>query len=434
MRDPLRIVHRWALSSQTEPPPFVRAAMAQLQRRERARTHDPAPHRYKELTAQLLAMQDRAEAYERRRQLEDRLATYVRDQVMPVAGFDGELHKIVTRMHNCRRCGTFGWRPLEDSLVVAWDEKCGLVRLCPDEARHETERLADRYVPELLELKKKGYSLYYCVLTTPNVPAGELGKEKRRQFKRFYALLRRRHRRHGCACGTDPCPHKGKPLLPIAGALASQEDPLGARGDWNVHLNVIIATRAWLDWKALRAAWHWDLHIEKLRGGERELRRTFHELIKYAGAPVSSKSHDKSASDNNTALDAQGQEPTGAAWDKGTYRLADGRPTAPPMLAWPPLRWLEWWRAQGPRFRRTRTYGCLYNTPEPERPKLDQNVEWLGTIRRTGHGYAIVSPLSSIPGDKSTTARGPPAPYRMKPYVESGTDAWLRAYSGSAVH
>ena len=80
--------------------------------------------------------------------------------------------------------------------------------------------------------------------------------------------------------------------------------------------------------------WGANLHIRPVNPGN--LTRTVLELVKYATQPVPTKSA-----------------------EKRVRRTSD----APAMTEWPAEQWIEWWRAQQ-RFRRTRSYGCLYALDE----------------------------------------------------------------------
>lgn len=242
---------------------------------------------------------------------------------------------------------------------MIWDNKSGLVRLDPDEAHQEAQRVSARYKPHLVNLAEQGYRLYYAVLTMPHFASGQLRHGKDFIYNQFKNFLRKRH--------------LGKLLFPeIKGALVVQEDPLSAAGEWNVHLNVILVTDGYFDFGKARRAWGYNCHFRKLRGNADALGATFAELIKYACRVVPEKSADKAAAGSR----------------------------APAMTEWPPERFIEWWRAQK-GFKRTRTYGCLYGSkvPHPEAEDLS-DVTWLGTGTLSPAGFVIkLPPINLIPGD-----------------------------------
>lgn len=344
----------------------------------------------------------------RRREAEKELADYI-EQVAAAHPTDAsfmKLREIVIRMRNCRQHGTIGVKP-GGGHVVVWDDKCDLVRLCPDESREETKRMADRYVPEILrwQREKPGIRrIYSAVLTDHNYRPGQLEAGKRHLFERFKSeILQAKYQ----ACPVEfhripprartgstfeavrPDRRRTMPKFPqIQGAMVVQEDPLSSRGDWNVHLNVLLLVEGPFSYQELRQEWGRDLHVQQLRGDEDELRASVVECVKYAAQAVPTKSAEKKA---------------------------EGATEAPAMVEWPYVRWIEWWRAQQ-GFRRSRTYGVLHGVPDaPTVPMED--VEWIGTIQYDGSCYraSVVPPrqserVTSIPGDNSGSSGPPPGP------------------------
>ena len=246
---------------------------------------------------------------------------------------------VVARLRSCRTSGVVGRKP-DGNFIATWDEKCSLGRLCPDEARTETMRVVQKYVPEIRRwvFRKRGRRVYSAVFTIPNVQPGELEAAKRQLFELFKDWLRYHY---------DACPLEAGPggfrrtrrrrlaaFPQIQGALVVQEDPLSASGDWNVHLNVLLLTDGWLDFRLVRELWRNNLEIRLI--DPKNLTHTILEIVKYATQIVPTKSAEKRA------------------------RRATN---APAMTEWPPARWSEWWKAQQ-RFRRTRSYGCLYALDE----------------------------------------------------------------------
>lgn len=415
MRDPQRVIQNWTHSNAIEKPPYVVAAEKQIDRHHKAEDCNPCEIRIPAIAEARAAQKQKTAALQRKTELELQLADYIERKIVPASGYDDAIRKLPKRMRSCRKHGVFGWRPETGSAIMAWDEKCGLVRLCPHEARADAKRIEQRYLPEIESLIRRGKRIYFTVFTTPNVEAGKLAAEKKKQFKKFNRLIKKRR--------------AGRARFPIIGALVTQEDPLGAHADWNVHLNAFLVCDGWLDFGDLREAWHWDLSIRRLVGSHKEIAAAFRELVKYAAAPVSDKSTEhatRSAAELEISTGDLLPQP-GAAWsDTGPYRGPDGMPAPPPMLAWPPDCFLEWWDAQQ-RFRRTRSYGCLFKTPKPERIGL-QNVEWLGLIDWHNGRFHLSAALNLIPGDKSTNARAPPAPQKSTPLLDSVNRKWAEAY------
>lgn len=359
------------------------------------------------------ALQERIEADStdraRRRQAELELADYIESvaHVHPSSAEYFGLSRLVERMRACRQSGTVGLRP-DGGYVVVWDQKCDQVRLCPDEAREETRRVAERYVPFVLSWlrEKPTRRLFWLVLTDRNVPTGQLAEGKKAAWERFRSHIWK-GKYHACPLerrgrGYARTRRRTMPKFPgVKGALVVQEDPLSAAGDWNVHLNALLLVDGPLDYRELRQEWGRNLEIREVR--ERDaagLRAAVAELVKYAALAVPTKSAEKRAS---------------------------GQTRAPAMVEWPTERWLEWWAAQRGS-RRTRSYGVLYGVPSPPTVPLDE-VQWIGTLHYAGGYYrANVAPpprsaegVDSIPGNNFSasgpwaecsqgTGPGPPTP------------------------
>lgn len=326
---------------------------------------------------------------ERRRHAEHELADYIEATQPDLAG-------VVEGMRNCRMSGCVGLR-LGGGHVVAWDSKCHDVRLCPDQAREETRRLAEKYAPAVQRwaTAKPGRRVFYAVFTHGNYEPGRLRHGKAHLFRRWRRWLdatrpvtdgdrRRWHygpKKRRCA------------LFPgLAGALVTQEDPLSAAGDWNVHLNAILLVEGEFSFAAVREAWGCNVHLQQVTPDAGGLARAVSELCKYAAAHVGSKS---------------------------AAKHADGASKAPPMTQWAGERWREWYDAQQ-KFRRTRSYGALYRVPAPESEPLD-GVEWVGVIRFCDSGRYWVD---LIPGDNFSRSAAaipregyttPPPPPKTRP-------------------
>lgn len=386
---------------------------------ERARFGDPVGETGK--TPEEIQAEVEAENIDRgrRRVAELELADYIEHgaRYHPIEndlyGFDG----LVDSMRRCRQSGTFGYQ--DGGWVMQWDHKCGQVRLCPDEARGESRRVSERYVPAMLEWKraKPGRRrLFFCVLTTPNVPTGELEAGKRAAFQRFREILfgkadacpvefdriRPRDREPGGPAHQAVRPNRCRTMRrfpSIQGAHVTQEDPLSAHVDWNVHLNAVLLVEGELSFKRLRDEWGYQLEIREIRGTEAAIRSALVEAVKYAALAVPAKAAEKRAE--------------GAS--------------APAMVEWPFECFLEWWAA-GNGFRRSRALGCLYNTPKPE-GELQDLVRAVGRIRFDGHHYQVTVAqrdaggrcVDSIPMENNfrtsgpTTGPDPPTGRRARP-------------------
>lgn len=248
------------------------------------------------------------------------------------------LRDLAQRLYFCRQGGPFG--VADGELVVAWDDKCGHKKLCPDEARQESQRLEEKLAYHIYAAGRGGH-VHKGVLTLPNYPPGRLAEGMRYMMKRFRDRLIRSKR------------------LGIEGALVILEAPLSARGDWNIHLNFVLLTKRWLSYRELRKVWGYDVHVRKHSDfSERGLHKLFSELVKYALKSVSDKSLDARHCDD-----------------------------APPLIEWAPELFVEWYAAHHP-FRRTRTYGSLFRVPAPER-KAPQPVAWIGRLEYRGGKYHI---------------------------------------------
>lgn len=374
------------------------AELRRLERAEEAELYAPVTgaelewHK-EQLRIQFAAADAKRSTYERHRAAEHATAEFFERVMYPAfphrrvrrRGDDGatregrpEYLAIAERLRNCRLSGPFGVTSA-GALMVAWDEKCGLVRLCPDEAQAESQRLREAYEPGLLALVRRGCSIHRGVLTLKNYPAGRLREGKRYIFKRFRDRILRA-RRDGAA------------RFPIRGALVVQEDPLSARGDWNVHLNVILICDRFIDYGDLRAAWGANLEISRHppNYSDSAMARLWAETIKYAVRTVPEKSAAKAGA---------------------------GASSAPAFTEWPPELADEWWQA-GKGFRRSRSYGELRAFPAEFRQAAaaikSRSVHWLGRLDWRAGKYAITwrPALDSIRADNSPTPGARAGPWR----------------------
>jgi len=376
-----KIIHRWMMTRHPgqKVPPLVKHAYQWTERKAQAK----GPNCPKELLNLAILCRDeimaRGDAYKKRAKVREALADYLCDIVFRHKP-DFEFLKVAEKLRVARRTGTWGTRPNGD-VVTIWDDKSGLVRLDPDDAREESQRLAERYAPALLEKARAGIGIHYAVLTLPNFAPGKLAHGQKAIFRKYVNLLRKQA-------------NKQKLFPEIIGSMAILEAPLAAdRECWNVHLNVLLITRSKFApglYKRLRQAWYWNLEIKPVEANAGDLAQTFNELIKYPTRAVSEKSASKGS-----------------------------KSKAPAMTDWPAERFIEWFEAQK-RFRRTRTYGELYGkkVPKPESEGLD-GVIWHGRLECSPNWFYAQNPLPAplidlIPGDNSTTqatdqeSTGPP--------------------------
>jgi hypothetical protein len=295
------------------------------------------------------------------------LAQALKDRVLPLCGAKW-VHNYIDRLQGARWSGAYGYSLKAGKAVMFWDDKAGLSRLCPDDAREEAQRLSRKVLDPLEALQADSHALHYGVLTSPNAAPGGLRREMVAICRRFRkSILKAKH-----ADGSLVFPE-------IKGALCVLEAPLGSARDWNVHLNVIFVVKGYFDYEKLRRIWHWNLEIRKLAQGPGVVRGALSELIKYAVAATVAKSAQKADLESR---------------DEGA------RPPPPPMLEWTGGELLEWLRAMR-GFRRTRTYGCLFRLKKPKAEDLGQIV-WLGRVDYRGGRYRLSSALlDSIPEDKS---------------------------------
>lgn len=354
-------------------------------------------------------------AREERRAIEGALSDYVagcadvveRDPKWEHAA--GLMRDWATRAKYCRVSGHVG-RTESGGLRVAYDLKCENVRLCPDEAREHVRKVADKYVAEMLAWKQRESwhgrrRLHYAVFTVPNVPVGFLKQgidDALEQFKRFLDTrmdCTEEHReRYGYGKSKKqldmwrPAPRKWKevpkPGFPdltmrqsyydgegIHGALVQLECPMSARGDWNIHLNVILCTDGPFDYEKVREVWGHNVEFpansktgKRLAqcSDQRALAETLNEMIKYAAQHCAEKSE---------------------------HHRRTGQSAAPPMMEWGPHAFAEWFDASH-RSRWLRSYGCLFKVAAPKHER--EQVLWLGRITLTDSGTLWVDLPQSV--------------------------------------
>jgi len=318
-----------------------------------------------------------------RRRSELTLADYIEREIAPrYSAMEPGLFDVVDKLRACRQKGVVGVRP-DGRHLVMWDEKCRLGKLCPDEAREEQKRLAEKYVPAIEKFIKASHAhtVQYAVMTEKNVPAEELHEAKRRQYAKLAKMLRR------------------KVMRAVKGALVVQEDPLAIDGEsWNVHLNVILLVdkRINFDWGEVREQWGGNIEFKSAKKMEEITRKR----LQRKGMDVSNMSSVTVLTHAVMELCKYSAKITAGEEEKNTK---GNRKQAPVMTEWAPERWYEWWRANK-GFRRTRSYGVLYRLDEDDSDREDfSDVVWLGSVRFNGTQYECSIDL--ILADKSANLR-----------------------------
>ena len=265
--------------------------------------------------------------YSARREAEQDLAVYV-DEVAS-SQLRPDLYDIAERLHACRHSGPAGIKP-DGGLIIAWDTKCGLVRLCPDESREESQRLSEWYYPPMVEFseEKANQRLFYAVFTLPNFAPGTLAQGQREIFERFRKWREKQGEK-------------------LKGALAIMEAPLSAAGDWNIHLNVFLMVKGAFHYEQARADWD-GFNVEFYDEG-----RMAAIAAERLGQPVSFREALRYSLREAIKYSVQ------TVPEKSEHHASTGTSDAPALTQWPHERFAEWWDA-GKGFRRVRSCGALY--------------------------------------------------------------------------
>lgn len=279
-----------------------------------------------------------------RHQIRQQLADYMEENIKGCPFNERLYSEYVERLRSARTTGAVGIDPVTGRHITAWDDKVNCVRLCPDEAREETQRLTRKYAPEIFRLLEANpdYRCFYAVYTSDNVPVGELSEGKRSIYKEFANF-------HRTSWAKD-C---------IKGSFVIQEDPLAIdEKSWNVHLNVIHVVKGRFDYKEVRRRWGRNVEIKHIQGKPEAIAKAFLEVVKYAAKHIGEKSH-------------------------------DGHSKALGMTSWSWSQFHEWFMA-GKGFRRSRSYGCLYRFEGiPDKGVALEDVIWCGSIAHDGTAYQV---------------------------------------------
>lgn len=282
---------------------------------------------------------ERAPQWERRCAMEAAVADYILDIGQRTGR--GDLVEVARTMYDCHQRGPLMRVDVGD-VVVGWQAKCGMVRVCPHESYDDQKRVAEHYAPGIRELVDAGphRRVFYAVHQPDNYPAGSLADGKREAAARCRDWL--------------------KSIPNLVGALVCQEDPLSHRRDWNVHSNVLMVLEGDVDYAELRERAGCRVHLDQVRDVQgRGLLNAIAELIKYSAKLT------HVVDDETEATDLFGE-------------LAEQRRQAPALTQWSPAEFVEWWDAQK-GFRRVRSYGALYAIDGKRWDAADapQRAQWL---------------------------------------------------------
>lgn len=360
MRDAIGVVSRWIVKTADvlAPTPFVRACYRQLDRENQARSAHWIDWSDEDLGKLLQVVdQQRLEFHEEdsHTNVRSAVARYLEASVIPLCA-DPRLYSMPERLRDARQTGTLMYRRFDGRCMTIWDSKAGVPLLCPDDSREEGMRVARRYIPTIAGWRNNGKSVHKLVLNPPNIARGDLKVEMRALFKTFNKAFMKSGR-----------------FPEIKGALVSLEAPLSARGNWNVHLNVILLVDGFLDYNKIVSAWGHQFDAQRLRGDQAQIAAAMREMIKYAVQAMPGKSAD---------------------------HKRRGISEAPALIEWPGDAFLEWWEGHQ-HFRRTRSYGLLYGLEKPPKESLE-GFEAIGYVRHDGNRLVrTLTLLDSIPGDKS---------------------------------
>lgn len=327
----------------------------------------------------------------RRRRLAERALADRLDQVAdrnPGANCLYRFDRMAEKMRACRHTGTV-MVDREGRRRCIHDEKCGLLRYCPDESHEEAVRVLARYLPHVEAWQRERAArrrIFAVTPTVPNVPAEGLAAGIDGLWRRWRRLWR------GCRPGALTRGQDAQHPR-IDGALMAVESPLAADcSTWNVHAHGLLLVDGPLDYRALRAAWGCNIEIRQVKANSADLAAALAETVKYAARQTAAKVDDHAEA---------------------------GEGEAPPMVEWPDSAIVEHHAAHAGT-RRLRTYGCLHGVEDPD-PVYLVDPQPVARISWSGTAYAVhllgAGPVDSIQGDNSTAReageggngeRGPP--------------------------
>lgn len=354
-------------------------------RLERTRTHYVPEPRYQQALELYDELQERSKGYVDRARSRDAQAKYLLTVAHEHPHRAREMERLSAALRDAREFGLWqvaerfvlgedGDVLIEDALKCEWFNRADLVKLCPDDARAEGMRVASIYMPRIDALQRAGYEVHYAVATFPNSPAGFLAADLRAIKARVRdGLLYAKTDGRKPARSTR---ENGRIFGTLKGVLCTVEAPLSARGDWNVHANLLMVFSDRPDYGAIREAWGANIELRPVKTGA--VAATMRELIKYPLQAVSFKSDQKT-------------EHGRRRWDPRRREYVD---IGPPMIEWPTDAFLEWWDAHK-RYRRTCAWGELFGRlEEPSSPWVSRDsVETLGRMFLSPSRFRADRPL-----------------------------------------
>lgn len=329
----------------TELPPYLTHVVDQIERYDGTIDESTLSVKDYDIYAIEREIEEDAMAKSDRHMIRQRLAGYLEENIAGNQLREYQYADVVHKLRTARNTGVVGIDPLSGRHITAWDDKVNCVRLCPDEAREETQRLTRKYAPEIFRLLEANprWRLFYAVYTQANIDEGSLKEGKRNQYKKFSNFHRSTWAKQR-----------------IKGSFVIQEDPLAIDSkSWNVHLNVIHVVEGDFSYKELRHQWGNNVEVRQIKGTPEHISQAFLEVVKYAAKHIGEKSED------------------------GKHTKALG------MTSWDFDQWHEWFVA-GKGFRRSRSYGCLYRFDGiPDKGVALEDVLWVGSINHDGTSYAV---------------------------------------------
>src|SRR5205807_7690159 len=113
--------------------------------------------------------------YTERARIRLAVADTIEREVLPIAT-ERWLERHPMRLRLARRTGSYAVNVKTGRLHPLWEQKAGLSRLCPDDAREEAQRFSRRVQPTLEEwvTRSRQHRLTYAVFTQPNSAPGKL--------------------------------------------------------------------------------------------------------------------------------------------------------------------------------------------------------------------------------------------------------------------
>ncbi len=266
-------------------------------------------------------------AFARRKRHELDVARYIEFRVLPLVQ-DGverrELGKCLAALRSCRTHGQVFANPGVggNALIAIFDEKCGRVRLCENEAASRSKRLGKHYTRAALYLLERWPTaeIQMWTLSPPNVPLGSL--------------------RDGLV---DICARVRNGIRSVRGrmhALVSVEVVRSPLDDWNVHVHLLVLKHGRIDYTRVRE-WFPDARVSAEFVREREMvRLERHRIARRGGLQPENV--------------PRGTLIASALRETIKYFT---KPTS--MVGWPGEDWLEWWRATRGR-RMFSPYGAFH--------------------------------------------------------------------------